>query len=229
MKVFCLVLAASLVTALPAAAQQGPRSITVHGSGSAAARPGTAVVRAGVETRAGSPEVALVGNNADMKAIFEILKKHGIAERDIATTMFDVQPVYGRPDPQGGTPAIQGYQVSNQVSARVRDIERLGPLLNALVAGGANRLRGVSFEIADPETLQDGARRAALQDARKRAELYAQTAGVRLGRVLTINEIEAPVMPMPHPMRMTAAAEAVPIAPGEHTVNAGITVTYEID
>jgi uncharacterized protein len=192
------------------------------------ARPDTAVVRAGVETRAPSPEIALIGNNAAMKVLFDVLQKHGIAERDIATTTFDVQPIYGRPDPQGGAATIQAYQVSNQISARVRDIERLGVILTELVEAGANRLRGVSFEFADPDALQADARRAALQDARRRAELYAQAAGVRLGRILSISELDAPAMPMPRQMR-AMSADAVPIAPGEQTITAGVTVSYEIE
>jgi uncharacterized protein YggE len=227
MKFFWLVVSVALLGGLPAVAQQSPRSVSVQGSGATSARPDTAIVRAGVETRAPSPEIALLGNTAAMTKIFEILRGHGIVERDVTTTVFDVSPIYGRPDAQNNVQTIQAYQVSNQVAARLRNIDRVGPLLTELVEAGANRLRGVSFEIANPEPLQAEARRAAMQDARKRAELYAAAAGLKLGRVLSITETDAPVAPMPRQMR--AMGEAVPIAPGEQTVSATVTVVYEIE
>ena len=224
-------LALALLLAIPAAHAadaQPPRSITVQGTGSASARPDLAVARAGIENRAATPNDALAANTKVMNSLMTVFKRFSIAERDIETTGFNVNPVYAQPASRGAM-EIEGYQVSNQVSVRVRDIAKLGELLSALVEAGANRLHGVSFEIADADKLHNEARRAAVEDARHRAELYAAAAGVKIKRVLSIAESGSPA-PVPFMARaMKAGAESVPIAGGEQSVGAGVSVVYEIE
>jgi uncharacterized protein YggE len=111
---------------------------------------------------------------------------------------------------------------------RLRDVAKLGDLLTSLIEAGANRLNGVTFEIAEPAPLLDDARRAAVADARKRAELYATAAGVKVGRVLSIGENSA-LAPVPMMRMAKAGADAVPVAAGEQTITAGVSVVFEIE
>ena len=128
------------------------------------------------------------------------------------------------------TPRIIGYRVANRIAVKVRALDRLGAMLDAVVAAGADRLDGVRFSIAEPERFADAARREAMADARRKAEIYATAAGVRVGRVLDIAEHG---VRLPPPIRLQAAEmsvrAAVPIAPGEQRVSVTVTVVYEIE
>ena len=206
-----------------------PRTISVQGNGNVTAIPDMAMARSGIESRGATPEEALAANTKIMNAVMAAIKRHGIAERDFETSSFTVNPVYGQATPRG-VMTIEGYQVTNQVSVRVRDIAKLGGLLSSLVEAGANRLNGVSFDIAEPAPLLDEARRAAVTDARKRADLYAAAAGAKVARVLSISEGGS--MPPPQPIilrAMKAGGEAVPVAAGEQTINASVSVVYEME
>ena len=176
-----LLLAALVVVPLAAPshvwAAEPLRTLSVQGTGAAAGRPDMANASAGIESRGKTPEEALGANTKAMNTLMAAIKRHGVADRDIETSSFNVSPIYAQQANQRGTLNIEGYQVSNQVSVRLRDLDKLGGLLSSLVEAGANRLHGVSFEIADPAKLQDDARKAAIADARKRAELYATAAG----------------------------------------------------
>ena len=121
--------------------------------------------------------------------------------------------------------------MTNQVSVKVLELDRLGSLLDAVVQSGSNRIGGVSFSLAEPKPHLDQARRKAMDDARHRAELYVSQAGLKLGKPLLIREQSAAV---PRPlaaagleMRAAVAAD-VPIAQGEQTISAHVTVTYRI-
>lgn len=210
--------------------EERPRTISVQGSGAAYAKPDMASASAGIESRGATPEDALAANTKAMNAIMAAIKRHGIAERDVETSSFSVAPVYGQqPGPRGAL-NIEGYQVSNQVMVRVRDTDKLGGLLSSLVEAGANRLHGVSFDIADPAKLQDEARKAAVADAKKRADLYAAAAGVKVRRVLSITEGGGFASPQPMALRaMKAGGESVPVAGGEQSITASVSIVYEIE
>ena len=203
-----------------------PPSITVVGSGTAAARPDTAEVSAGVVTQAATAAQALAQNNAAMEKVIKAVTAAGIAEKDIQTTNVSVIPQrrQGRQDPQ--PPDIVGYEVSNQVRIKVRDLTVLGRLLDALVGQGANALNGISFLVGDPAPVLDQARTSAMADARRRAEVYARAAGATLGPLLSIREGAAPVPRFGGEMPRAMAMSAVPVAPGEQEFQASITVTY---
>ena len=205
------------------------RTISVQGIGGVAAKPDSANARAGIETRCATPDEALAANTKTMTALMTALKHYGVAERDIETSAFDVSPIYGQATPRGVN-SIEGYQVINQVSVRVRDLSKLGVLLSSLVEAGANRLNGVSYEIADPAPFVDQARKAAIADARKRADLYAAAAGAKIKQVLSISEGSGYAPPMPVSLRaMKAGAEAVQVAGGEQNITVSVAVVYEID
>jgi uncharacterized protein len=205
-----------------------PPSITVVGSGTAAARPDTAEVSAGVVTQAATAAQALAQNNAAMEKVIKAVTAAGIAEKDIQTTSVSVIPQrrQGRQEPQ--PPDIVGYEVSNQVRIKVRDLTVLGRLLDALVGQGANALGGISFTVGDPAPVLDQARTNAMADARRKAEVYARAAGATLGPLLSIREGAAPVPRFGGEMPRAMAVSAVPVAPGEQEFQASITVTYAL-
>jgi uncharacterized protein len=222
----------SLVAVLPAAAQESPpRRLVVTGSGEVSARPDVAVISAGVVVQADTASAALAENTRAMNAVLEQLRAAGLAQEDIQTSQFAVTPLYESrpPDPQRTEPPrIVGYQVSNQVMARVRAIDRLGATLDALVRAGANGIDGLYFELADPKQVLGEARDAAVADALAKARRYAAAAGVELGEILAIEEAGA--FEPPHPMmRAEAMAASVPIAPGQTTLSASVTMTFALE
>jgi uncharacterized protein YggE len=226
-----VLLAAALIlpTAAMAADAPAPRTINVQGAATIYAKPDMASASAGIESRGATPDEALSANTKVMNSLMTAIKRYGVAERDIETTGFNVSPVYGQQTPRG-TMNIEGYQVTNQVTVRLRDLNKLGNLLSSLVEAGANRLNGVSFGVADPAKLQDDARKAAVADAKRRADLFAAAAGVKVKRVLSISESGGVAPPMPMAMRaMKAGAEAVPVAGGEQAISAAINAVYEIE
>ena len=221
----------TVLTSPPAVAQEeAPRRLVVTGTGEASARPDVAVIVAGVVVQADTASAALAENTRAMNAVLEQLRAAGLAQEDIQTAQFAVTSLYERqPDPpRTGPPRIVGYQVSNQVTARVRDIDRLGATLDALVKAGANSIDGPYFEIADPKQLLGEARDAAVADALAKARRYATAAGVQLGEILAIEEGGA--FPPPRPMmRAEAMAADVPIAPGQTELSASVTMTFAIE
>jgi uncharacterized protein YggE len=225
-------LALLILAATPAAAaEEAPRRLVVNGTGEASARPDIAVISAGVVVQADTASVALADNTRAMNAMFEQLRAAGLPPEDVQTSQFSVMPLYEsrRVDPETiEPPRIVGYQVSNQVTARVRDLERLGAILDALVRAGANSIDGPSFDIADPEQLLNPARDAAVADALAKAERYAAAARVKLGEIISIEEggFYAPPRPM---MRAEAMAADVPIAPGQTELSASVTITFAIE
>lgn len=229
-----------IVAALAAAALIGPRSsmsatdtalpriVSVAGLGEVKSRPDMATISTGVATEAVSAKDALAKNNAAMAAVIAALKNAGIGEDDIQTSGFSVSPKY---PPYPAAQRIVGYTVSNQVTAQVKNLKNLGGILDTLVQSGSNQINGITFGIDDPKKVLDEARKKAVADARAKAELYAAAAGTSLGRVVQISEQTAITPPMPM-MRMAveaAAADAsVPIAAGQQTVSATVSITYEI-
>jgi uncharacterized protein YggE len=219
---------AALVAAAPAVAEDAPPSITVMGTGQVSAPPDEAKIGVGVVTEAPRAADAVKANATAMQKVFAALDAAGIDRKHVQTSRFDVSPVYADGDPQRRTPpAITGYRAANQVQIEVLGVDKVGTVLDALVGAGANELGGISFDIAEPAPLLDDARRKAIADAHRKAELYAKEAGVALGRVLRIDEAGRGGPPVPVAYaRMEAAAS--PIAAGELDLSASVTVTYAI-
>ena len=226
-------LAVLTVLAQSAAAQdEPPRRIVVTGTGEATARPDIAVISAGVVVQGGTASAALADNGRAMNAVLQQLRTSGLADADVQTSEFSVTPLYESQPPERETtapPRIIGYQVSNRVTARVRDIDRLGAVLDALVNAGATNVDGPWFDIADPEEVLGQARDAAVADALARARRYAAAAGVRLGEIILIEETGAFVPPPRPMMRAEAMAADVPIAPGQTELSASVTITFAIE
>jgi uncharacterized protein YggE len=225
-------LALVLATApLPLAAQEidPPRGVTVVGAGEVRARPDLAVVRIGVVSQASTARAALDANNAAMRDIMAALAKEAIAGRDVQTSQFSVQPRY-RHDPDNQLPPrIDGYEVSNQLAVVIRDLDKLGPVLDLAVSVGSNQILGVEFSLADPEPRRDEARRLAVADAVRKAELYAAAAKIELGASRAITEQAFAGPPQPLYRRMEMSAEpSVPIAEGEQAIAVEVTINWGI-
>jgi uncharacterized protein YggE len=220
---------AALLAASPAFAQSPePRTLTMTGHGEVKAVPDQVEVTAGVTTNATTAAGALSANTAHMKTVFAALTRLGVPEKNIQTANFSVSPQY-----TGGAnneaPRLTGYQVSNSVSVRLEDVSRLGGALDALVTAGANQMNGIGFSIKDPAPMLTAARTQAVADAKARAETYARAAGVTLGPVLAINQGGNDVpRPMPKVMYMARAAGPVPVAAGEESVTADVSIVWEI-
>lgn len=212
----------------PLAAQQPTRQITVTGAAEVDVVPDQATVTAGVDTRSETAAAALAGNSATMTAIFAALDAAGVERRDVQTSQLSLNPVFEPYREDASTPpAVVAYEASNMVTVRVGAIDALGGVIDALAKAGANRLQGVSFEVAEPRPHLDTARERAVADARSRAELYARAAGVALGSVTSIRE--AVEMPGPILMRAEAASEAPPIAAGTVSIGAQVEMVYGIE
>jgi uncharacterized protein YggE len=233
--VLALVLAS---LSMPAAAQQmpvPPPTISLTGHGEVTGAPDTAFVTSGVTTQGATAREALDANTAAMTQLIAALKGAGIADRDIQTSGFSVNPNYvypSEPDRNGYTqpPRIVGYSVVNMVTVRVRRIETLGAVLDQSVTVGANTINGISFSVDDPSALYDAARKAAFADARDKAVLYAGAAGVSLGKITAINETPSYGQPQPFMMKAAnadmAAAPPVPVQAGELTFAIDVSVSW---
>jgi hypothetical protein len=211
-------------------------TITIDGMGEVRAVPDMAVINSGVTTQGATAREALDANSAAMAELVATLKEAGIEARDIQTSGFSVNPnyVYSEERDANGyslPPKINGYQVMNTVTVAVRDLPALGSILDKAVTVGANTINGVTFSVADPSEIYNEARRAALTDAREKAELYAAAADTSLDELLSISESQSFNQPQPMPMyavRAEAKDASVPVEAGELSFSINVTVQWEL-
>jgi uncharacterized protein len=217
---------------VPAQAQ-APQSlpqarIVVTGEGTVTVPPDYAQIRTGVTTRGKSAKEALDGNSKLMTAVTAALQNSGIEQKDIQTSRFSIEPVYTQQQ-SNSVRTLAGFEAVNQVGVTIRQIAKLGDILDKLVSAGATDIGGIEFLHADPAKALDQARAAAVADARRKAELYAQTSGLSLGGVLWITEDQAYAAVMKGGlMRAAAGGMAAPIAAGEDTLRASVTVGFDV-
>lgn len=216
--------------ALPLAAAAQDRLITVTGEGLVAAVPDLAFVNLGVSQQAETAAAAMAAMTSSMTAVMDRLATAGIAPVDIQTGQLTLDPVYDNSTYDGtGTPKINGYIATTMLQVRVRDMAIVGQVLDAVVQDGANRLAGVTFDLANRGPALDEARRRAVADAQARAALFAQASGVALGALITLTEQSGYLNPMPmFDARMEGASGAVPVAGGEVSLQAMVTMVYAI-
>lgn len=226
-----LSLGSLLALAAPALAQQGDspqRSITLQGEGEASAAPDLAVIIGGTQVQARTAKEAMDDNSRAMRQVQEALRAADIAERDVTTSGLSLRPVIER-QPNTNRARVAGYTASHRLQVRVRDLAKLGDVLDRMVSAGANQVDGLDLTVADWSKKVDEARAAAVADARRKAEILASAAGARLGRVLTIVEHGGPPVPvLRRAAPMAAQAEAVPVATGDQTFNLSVSVTWEL-
>lgn len=237
-------LGAAVISASPAMAQQAAAAaestatrLTISAQGSSIRTPDLATYTAGVTTQGATANEALSANSRQMNQVIAALKRAGIADRDVQTSNLSINPVYAQPKrlPDGtiedGPQRIVGYQASNTVAVRQRKLGDMGKVIDALVAAGANQVNGPNFMLDKPEAAQDEARIEAMKIARARAELYARAAGMRVSRIVAINESGGY---MPQPMMsmrkesMDMVAAAAPVAAGELEMSVNVTVQFEL-
>ncbi len=222
--------------ALPAAAQvAAPATILtdatlldISATGKTTRVPDIATIRSGVVTQSATAAAALAENAQRMARVQAALKAAGVADRDVQTSNINLQPQYRYA--QNEAPVITGYQASNTISVRFRDIAKSGRILDALVKEGANQIDGPSLSIDQPEAATDEARIDAMRQARARAELYAKAAGLRVDRIVSISESGGYAPPPPMPMMMAARGMAdvaeSKIAAGEQSVELTVSVRF---
>jgi hypothetical protein len=223
-------LTAGAALAEPAPVSSTPTTLTVAAEGRVTRAPDIAEVSGGVVTSAPTAAAAMAENTVRMNAVVAAVKKAGIADRDIQTTGLNLQPQYRYADNQ--PPVLTGYQVTNTVSLRLRKLGEAGRLLDTLVGVGANQIGGPNFSVDAADEALDEARVAAVKMARTRAQLYAQAAGLRIKRIVSISESGA-IEPGPRPMMVMARAvrtEAAPmVAPGEVALGVNVTMVFELE
>lgn len=192
--------------------------------------PDIATLSVGVVTEAPDANAAMRANAEQMTKVVAAIKSAGVADRDVRTTGVNLSPQYQYRDQQA--PRITGYQANNTVSVKVRDIAKLGEVMDALAGAGANQISGPNFEIDQPEPVFDEARRKAVELARSRAQTYASALGLTVRRVVSLNEGVGggyqPVPMMAMARMADSAAAAPPVAPGENTVSVNLEVVFEL-
>ncbi len=207
------------------------RLISMTGHGEVRAVPDTATISLGVTSYEKTARDALSSNNRAMAALIDVLAKSGIDKRDMSTSNFNIGPRYVNTSNDGSTPAqIGGYDVTNTVTVNVRKVDSMGEILDKAVSAGSNQVYGISFSVSDADKKIDQARKDALADARRKAELYASAGGFTLGQVVSVSEGGGMG---PQPMVMARAAKAdmasdVPLANGEQTLGIDVSATWEI-
>ena len=223
MRIALAAMALALALASPLRAQAVDRLVTVGGEATIAVAPDTAIIRIGVTSQGKNAREASEANARQITAVLAAIKASGIDDRDIQTSRLSLQPQY---DPnKSGTARLTGFQVTNQLTVRIHDIGKLPDILDRAIAAGANEMSGIEFAVSQQSRLLDQARAEAVADARRKAELYAQAAGAKLGRVLQIADESAPA---PRPLVQAMRAGAVPVAPGEQMLRVAVTVSYEL-
>lgn len=203
-------------------------TITVAGEGRVAARPDLAVTTLGVDVYATGLGEAMAEAAGTMERVWQSLRGAGLQDADLRTARYSVQ--VERPyDQRTGRPSDSaGYRVINLVEARIRDLNRVGAILDEAIAAGANSVIGVAFTVADADSLESQARAAAMADARGRAEQLARLAGVELGSVVQISEGGTAVpTPRVEVRALAAVSYSTPIEGGELWITARVQATYE--
>src|SRR3954451_24158154 len=216
MKTVALALAlAAAVLPSAVAAQQATINQTITGTrldvvatGEVSRVPDVAIISAGVVSRAANASAALQDSAARMQRVVAALRRAGVADRDIQTSNVSLNPEYRYPENQ--SPLLVGYTASNTVTVRFRDIRTSGKILDALVAEGANQINGPNLTVDQPEAALDEARSKAIAIGRARAALYARSLGMRVVRIVSINETGGSYPQPPVPMMMEARAASLP-------------------
>ncbi|WP_346306727.1 SIMPL domain-containing protein [Phyllobacterium sp.] len=220
-----------------AMADETPRPrITVTGEGEATAAPDMAIVSLVVLQEKPTAREALTANNETMAKVLDAMKKAGIAERDLQTSGFNIDPRYVYPDNKQGqppqAPKIVGYAVSNSLSVRVRDLKKVGEILDQSVTLGVNQGGNLTFTNDKPETIVEEARKKAVANAIAKAKTLTAAAGVEVGKVIEISEQTFQPRPYggaPRAKMMAAeASDSVPVAAGENSYNVTVNVTFEL-
>jgi uncharacterized protein YggE len=203
--------------------------LSVSASADATRVPDVATISTGVVSQAADANAAMRANAAQMDKVMAAIRAAGIAERDIQTSGINLNPNYKYVE--NAPPTIVGYQASNTVNVKVRDLSKLGKVLDTFVEQGANQINGPTFEVDKPDEAYDEARIAAIKKAQARAQTYAKALGLDVRRIVSISEGGASV-PRPMPMLRAMAADSemksTSVSPGESTLSVAVEVVFEL-
>jgi uncharacterized protein len=209
-------------------AQPTKRVISVSGSGTVTAPPDQATISIGVQITAASLSDATKQASDAMTKVLDAIKAQGVDAKEIQTSSYNINPITNYKDNQPST--ITGYQVSNIVTVKVKNLDNVGKVLDAGIGAGANYLGGVSFGIADSSKYETDARTAAVKDATQVANTLATAAGVKLGNIVSIEESSVNTPP-PVPYGRPAAADSAGVGPvetGSLDVTSNVVMVFEI-
>jgi uncharacterized protein YggE len=223
-----LALFVGATTAARAAAEATP-ILALMSRAEVRVRPDTAEIQAGVVTQEATAGAAIAANSVRMVRVVAALKRSGVAARDIQTAQFTLEPQYRYDKDQ--PPRLIAYQVSNRVRVVLRDTAAAGAVIDALAAEGANQIDGPTFGVSNPGELLDRAREQAVRDGMARARLYATAAGLKIRRLIAIEETSAPApQPMPRAMAMVADAKiSTPVDAGEIPLGVAVAMRFELE
>jgi uncharacterized protein len=206
------------------------RTIAVNGTGNVYADPDVAYINIGVHTQNADPKIAMASNTSQAQAVIDAIKEIGVADKDIQTSNFNVYPSiqYG---PNGET-LDTIYMVDNTVYVTVRDLTKLGEMLETVVSSGANNINGITFDVLDKDTLAAEARKKAVEDAQKQAQDIADAAGVHLGELMYVNVYysgtTAPQYEGKGGGGGYSSTISVPVSAGRMVISAEVNMTYKI-
>jgi uncharacterized protein YggE len=201
--------------------------ITVTGESTAAGKPDTLRLDLSVSTKAGSVQGALREANDTMSKVQASLRSSGVADKDLQTSSLDIRPSYS--SPERGTPTIDGYTVTEGVTALLRDLRKAGPAITDATKAGGNALQvnGIRLDIGDTSTLAKTARDRAVANAKTKAEQFAKATGRELGQVMSLTESVTKEPATDYGVSASAAKDsAVPIEAGSQDVAVKVTVVY---
>ena len=196
-------------------------SIVVTGQGSVSTVPDRAQVSFGVSTDAKTASAALRANAAEMTKVIAAVKGEGVAAADIKTDLVSLSPRYSQ---NGDT--VVGYTATNSVSATIRNLAKIGGTIDAAVDAGANQVSGPNLARGDMTALYRAALRAAIANAKGKAQTIAAASGLHLRRITDVSEASS--APVPQPLTKAGADAATPVEPGTQLVEAAVTVTFAV-
>ncbi|MDR7866489.1 MAG: SIMPL domain-containing protein [Sporomusaceae bacterium] len=208
-----------------AAPAEGARTINVTGHAEATVAPDIAFVTAGIITTGADAATAREDNDRTMRRIIDALAAQGIAKSNIATSQFSLQPIYKSDGKDGSPGAITGYRLQNSVTVKVEDLGKIGPVIDAAFAAGANQFQGLRFAVKDDGRLYDELLRKAVQDGRHKASVMADALGVALGQPLSVTEAGR-YMPVQTDALRSFKAAGAPIEAGTLTVSVDVNLVF---
>ena len=202
-----------------------PREVTVVGSGQVQGVPDTLTADVGIEFTAPDVTVAMNQTNDRQQAVISALTGAGVDRKDISTTEVSLEPQY---DSSGGT--ITGYRADNSIRVKIHPADSASHVLAVIVGAGgdATRINSVSYSIADDSQLVKDARTRAFQDAKNRAEQYAQLSGLKLDKIISISEPSGGAATTPPAPPRSGMQAAVPLEPGQQTVSFSVTAVWQL-
>ena len=214
-------------TAPPQQPSKDSRQVTVVGAGQVRGTPDTLTANVSIEFTAPDVTTAMNQTGERQQAVINALVNAGVDRKDISTAQVTLQPQFGGPDNMS---QITGYRAGNSIDVKIRNLASASNTLALIVStgGDATRINSVKYSIDDDSRLVKDARARAFQDAKDRAQQYAQLSGLTLGKVISISESAGPPMPPTPTQAPRAMAEPVPLEPGQQTVGFSVTVVWEL-